>query len=117
MACVRGQSFQRLRKDAIENNCFGEISGIDPLSDGKTIVVCSVALVSRCKEDGRIDECTWHLFDVDTPRVVVVRYVGLLVAVVPFKIAERSSALLDDLDTKRLIVFDLPAKFVAVIDI
>jgi len=46
---------------------------------------------------------------------MVVGDVGLFVAVVALELAECPSVLLDDLDTKCPVIFDLPAEFVTVV--
>ena len=58
-----------------------------------------------------------HLVAVDAPRVVIGRDVGLSVTVVSVEVAERAASLLDDLDAEGPVVFDVPAKPVAVVDV
>ena len=54
---------------------------------------------------------------VDAPRVVVALGVCHLTAVVPVEVTERTAALLDDSHTECAVIFDVPAEFVAVVDV
>jgi len=83
----------------------------------KSFVVYTVLPVRRREENSRVDECAWHLVVADAPRVVVLCNHCLFVTVVAVEVTERTGPLLDDIDPERAIVFDVPAQFVAVVDV
>jgi hypothetical protein len=117
VTCVSRQSVQCLCEDIIEDYRLREVGSINTSKNWERVVVRTVATIHRCKENCRIYERPRHLFGVYAPCVVLGCGLRFLITVVAVEITECTATLLDDVDAERPIVLDVPAEFVAVVDI